>query len=619
VRASSGRRHRSALPALLLLALLLPVLAAEPAALLEFIYIDANVGGSSGGHVALKTGDSVYHYQNDDGYIRLTRESWDRFHFVYNDIDNRNIHIAKLRVDESAAERVRDRLGLLFMVQNRHADFLEALDRDAALLRRLAQSEPFEMRGIGFFDRRPHESSALHELNTEITRRLGAAFAEAERRRLARQIVLLAYPSEPAPDPAPEEDRYPRYPPSFSEQVEDLYSRWFALTAIREEWPLRDGLLIDAAAPGGTALSEGERRWLAAYRERLADAVLASLQANPAGSGYPLLLALARYAAISESLATGRLLVLDALPPAYRAERFTRVQEQRGSLNLLLSRLQAELPPTRRAVFALEEPDESAYSQLESRASEIREIRRGLAENQPIRFTRRNAPPEGWGTALLHVSDIRPDALRQAEAVAAERAEAFRDRIETLYRYDLILRNCVTELVRAVDSAFPSIPAAEAALGGYLQPGEGLSFIPYRFFDLAPRHYRIESTTLLPSYRNRMLRQFAERDAGWTVLAAEASTWTSSLYEPQPGDSLFLLFTEDMFWPRPLFGAVNLVYGLGESAVGLLTAPFDDGRRLREGLRGALFSLPELAFGNIRKGSFDGIRSRAERNSEAGD
>ncbi len=55
----------------------------------------------------------------------------------------------------------------------------------------------------------------------------------------------------------------------------------------------------------------------------------------------------------------------------------------------------------------------------------------------------------------------------------------------------------------------------------------------------------------------------------------------------------------------PLYGAVNLVWAIGEAAAGAVTAPFDGGRRLVRGSSGALFSLPELAFFNVRKGSFE--------------
>jgi hypothetical protein len=47
---------------------------------------------------------------------------------------------------------------------------------------------------------------------------------------------------------------------------------------------------------------------------------------------------------------------------------------------------------------------------------------------------------------------------------------------------------------------------------------------------------------------------------------------------------------------------VNLGVGGGASALGIVTLPFDRGRRLVAGIRAALFSLPELAFVNLRKG-----------------
>ena len=60
----------------------------------------------------------------------------------------------------------------------------------------------------------------------------------------------------------------------------------------------------------------------------------------------------------------------------------------------------------------------------------------------------------------------------------------------------------------------------------------------------------------------------------------------------------------DAVWSRPLLGTLNLGYGLLQTGLGILTAPFDRAERLRRGLRGSLYSLPELAFFNIRKGSF---------------
>ena len=84
-------------------------------------------------------------------------------------------------------------------------------------------------------------------------------------------------------------------------------------------------------------------------------------------------------------------------------------------------------------------------------------------------------------------------------------------------------------------------------------------------------------------------------------------TITSTIYWPRDDDSTFLFFTDENVIMRPILGALNLATGVTAGAVGALAAPFDGGRRLTAGLRGALFSLPELAFANIRKGSFDYI------------
>jgi len=83
----------------------------------------------------------------------------------------------------------------------------------------------------------------------------------------------------------------------------------------------------------------------------------------------------------------------------------------------------------------------------------------------------------------------------------------------------------------------------------------------------------------------------------------ECNVLTSTIYRRNDDDSFFLLFTDD--WSRPLFGAVNVAAGLAAGAVGLALVPLDRGHLLKSGVRGALFSLPELAFVNPRKGSFD--------------
>ena len=94
----------------------------------------------------------------------------------------------------------------------------------------------------------------------------------------------------------------------------------------------------------------------------------------------------------------------------------------------------------------------------------------------------------------------------------------------------------------------------------------------------------------------------AADDSAWVRLR-ESNTWTSTLYRPDERDSYFVFFTDESVLWRPLQGVANLLAGFGKAGLGLARLPFDGGRDMSAGLRGAVFSLPELAFFNIRKGS----------------
>jgi hypothetical protein len=117
----------------------------------------------------------------------------------------------------------------------------------------------------------------------------------------------------------------------------------------------------------------------------------------------------------------------------------------------------------------------------------------------------------------------------------------------------------------------------------------------------------VVATDELPSLRRAWAAERrAREDSAWVALR-ESNTLTSTLYTPGGEDSLFLFFTDDGAALRPLLGAFNLTAALAGAGAGLLRLPFDGGRLLDAALRGALFSLPELAFQNIRKGTFEWI------------
>ena len=55
----------------------------------------------------------------------------------------------------------------------------------------------------------------------------------------------------------------------------------------------------------------------------------------------------------------------------------------------------------------------------------------------------------------------------------------------------------------------------------------------------------------------------------------------------------------------------NLGFAAGSGVIGIGAAPFDGARRARAAGSGLWYSLPELAFFNIRKGTFEWVPSAA--------
>ena len=132
-----------------------------------------------------------------------------------------------------------------------------------------------------------------------------------------------------------------------------------------------------------------------------------------------------------------------------------------------------------------------------------------------------------------------------------------------------------------------------------------MGWVPFVFFDRVLERLRSSGVEPMPNHRTRGGRAEAARVTGAWTAARESTVPTSTIYAPLLRDSAFVLFTDDVFLPRPLYGAVNLVYGAGYSLYGAAAAPFDGGARLNAGASGMMWSVPELGFVNVRKGGFD--------------
>ena len=278
-------------------------------------------------------------------------------------------------------------------------------------------------------------------------------------------------------------------------------------------------------------------------------------------------------------------------------------QRQQGRVAAARREVLAQHPP--RDGLAPAAPDEAQYNLLESLASRAHEYERGAREGRAVREPEgRLVPTRARSAAVAAPADAAP-ALRGALAAALAAERDAQRALERRYPYDVLTRNCATELVRLLADGLGGEQGFRAALGGPLAPGEGLSFIPFALQDLVESRLAVARRERIPSYRERALAALRREHAGALALAREASPLTARVYRWRDRDTRFALFTSDVFWPRPLYGFVNLASALPDTLLGLATAPFDGARRVRRGAWGALYSLPELAFFNIRKGTFD--------------
>ncbi len=94
------------------------------AAEFNYIYIEANEGNSSGGHVAVQFEDEVFHYQYVEGHlIRLIKQKYSNFEFNYRIIENRGLHISTIEVTEDRYQQLLS----FFKQQYRCRPFLYAI------------------------------------------------------------------------------------------------------------------------------------------------------------------------------------------------------------------------------------------------------------------------------------------------------------------------------------------------------------------------------------------------------------------------------------------------------------------------------------------------------------
>jgi hypothetical protein len=589
----------------------------------EYLYVRAHEGNASGGHAAIRFGESTFDFQHDAGWLVPRREDSRHFQHMYRTLENRSIEVSRVAATPAMVALLRDTFERRLLAQSRQLEVLDEVHRDVALLEALgaAGDVRVSVRGAGFFApstaRIGDTPPALIALRRRIVERYGGDWLA--QRRAAAQRGLREASLAPADVGALVVDPlvYPVVGPSLSRRIGEALAALAALDAIEQPQPLAAGMRTGETlgADASLALDAASQDRLRGARARLEDTAVALIASQRPDWGEAFLLAAARLVTIDESLATGRLVTLDALPPDARALPVSK--RRRALAPALLAEAREDLAAARDRFFASSGFPELEFRALEESANRVAELRAVADGASVLRVASGPLLPEGRATIAVEVRPATPPGdLARALAAARDAERSLRRALEAEYRYDLVTRNCVSELFRTVEAALVAEEGAPAAadreavqgfvareserrLGGYVDPEARANFIPFVSSRNVRGRWEVIERVHLPSARLHAVA----REGTLHAALRESNVFTATLYTPVDRSGFFVFFT-DGSWPlRPLLGAINLGAALARSGVGILQLPFDRGRGLREGLDGALWSLPELFFANIRKGT----------------
>jgi len=566
----------------------------------EYVHVEANEGAASGGHVAVRLGDVAYHFQHEPpGVLRLHRDDWPQFRYAYGVLQNRTMHASRVALTDADYDRLRREFAERWVSEEKVFAERDVLRDDRQLLelllarRRGDDAGVLRVRGAGFFF--PETGASPSPAALAVRARILAAYgADTIARRAAtirselERLAPAAFEPPALDDPVA---AYPGFPYAFSSRYRDLVTGLVALRALDRALPVR----ADARrSPAGTDLDPAELRALASWSDRLTDELVRLVQSPRPDWAFAFLVGLARLEALEASLGTGRLVLLDAFPPDSEVVPRSYVRRHRDAVRDLRGEADGDLARARARMRAAEALDEAAFADLEAAGNRRLELDAALAEDRDLRVASRALVPSRdapW--ADLPVPDVGADDLAAARAAEAHFAEW----LERRYGYDLVTRNCVSEIFRTVEAS-----------GAVREPStDPLRFIPFESARAVNATWNVVERTTLPSYRHARVDEMYEHEPGLLVRLREANVFTSRVYRWTGDDSVFVFFTDDALALRPAFGAVNLAAGLGAVAAGIPLLPFDRGHVLWAGARGAIFSIPELAFVSLRKGSFDHV------------
>ncbi|MGH8556748.1 MAG: hypothetical protein ACRESZ_04665 [Methylococcales bacterium] len=592
---------------------------------IDYLYIEAGAGNSSGGHAAIRFAEDVFHYQYFDGLLKAVRQNKRNFEYQYRLLGNRSIHVSRIAVREATYRNLLGYFRHKYRVQKRQFEGFDLIRKDIQLIGKLAEagykSESvknfrYRIKGAALF--RPANKSerifsaeslsGSANFSKMVGQEYGPSFIADKKIYVEQEIAGLNESPWNTEQLQLSPDRLPWLPYSLAERFTDLLANLNVLDVLQTGASLNPEIRIESDLPE-FRLNARQIRTLGHYRNNLQRDLLKLIASKRPDWGYPLAVGLARLMVLDESVQSGKLVLLDTFRPESERVDPEDIRRYRETFEVLVSEARIHFQREKIRLLGTPVMAEPDYGHLEMLANHYSELARGVIEGKPMRIHAGDLAPPGIGDVVVRVRPriSRLRLLEESGRLSAY-AQSYSERLEQQYSYHLLTRNCVSEIFRDFEQALSG--RSEAAenqlardLGGTIDHSPW-NWVPFISSAQVRRNLRLSDSRTLLSYRQKKLNGIYAAGNPMITYVRESNTLTSTVYPWNPDDGFFLFFTDDSILPRPLFGAINTVAGIGQMLVGGLLSPVDGGDVFIGGMKGFISSLPELAFFNIRKGSY---------------
>ncbi len=572
----------------------------------NYLYINASEGTASGGHTALRFGKETYHFQRfPNGIIRLVKQVSRDFDFQYRYLENRTLYQTRIELNTEQYKQLRDHFNLHFLRQKQQDNLLQEVKLNLALL--APNSTDFKtritVRGAGLFVLKTNSSKATEfysqEINTRIKDRLDSTFLKAKISQLEQNIVKIK--PQPWPDNALHlsKSTFISVPYSFAQQYISAVSQLLFLQVLENNAPLNKASYFSPEHQL-FLLSEGEIKKIIQLQSLLIENLLSLLNSTRPDSGNAALILYARIISLSYSIKSGRWIFLDTYADNSPHITYAEVASYKAAFKAQQQAALHSIADIKQQLFSQQTITEKAYSHFERLSNYYYERERGLNKQHGMRTSgEQHLPSKAAPLPTYLLPKLNSQEIETAKTRLIHYQTNLVQQMQALYPYDLLTHNCVTEIFATIRNA--QVDAGPLANLLNMIHKDPVAFIPYlSFADIAKHH----NPQVFTSFRTQQLEKMYAQENNLYVYLREFNTVSARDYKYNELDAPFLFFTHDQIWSRPLLGTFNLIMAGSIGIYGSLTWPYDAGKNLKKGAMGILMSLPELAFFNIRKGTY---------------